>query len=231
MILLRAVRESSRKLMLFHCLHQHCKARSNRGNVPSASELGNRINEVPARKMSRGKKSVGSHSAIISADYGQGFFIVWFLKHITLVSSLDQLITKYTFFFHSTDEKTVTQYVSEMVQKSNTYESVGSKISLILHRPYIYFCVMPRGSSASVFVGFLGWDRREEQRPVSILSVVLLGDRSPCCFYVNILLYFELWSYNQKKNTMFYSSTQLKVLYKTYTFEGLLRLYAFLKVP
>lgn len=51
----------------------------------------------------------------------------------------------------------MTQYVSEMVQKSNTYESVGSKISLILHRPfYIYFCVMPRGSSASVFVGFLG---------------------------------------------------------------------------
>lgn len=56
MILLRAVRESSRKLMLFHCLHQHCKARSSRGNVPSVSELGNRINEVPARKMSRGEK-------------------------------------------------------------------------------------------------------------------------------------------------------------------------------
>lgn len=53
--LLRAVRESSRKLMLFHCLHQHYKARSNRGNVPSASKLGNRINKVPARKMSLGE--------------------------------------------------------------------------------------------------------------------------------------------------------------------------------
>lgn len=75
--------------MLFYCLHQHYKARSNRRNVPFASELGNRIDEVPARKMSLGGTVLAVIQQLSLLAMDRVFLIVWFLKHITLVSSLD----------------------------------------------------------------------------------------------------------------------------------------------
>jgi hypothetical protein len=74
-----------------------------------------------------------------------------FLKHITLVSSLDLLISRYSCYFHSTDVNAVAQYTSEKVSKSNTHVAVEFKIILKLHRLiYLSFCVMPRRHSLLV---------------------------------------------------------------------------------
>lgn len=88
----------------------------------------------------------------------------------------------------------MSQYASEMVQKSNTYGSVESIIRL--HSPfYRPFCVMPQGSLPLILAGFLGWSRREEWHTVSTLCIVFLEDRSPCCFCINILLQSVILTY------------------------------------